>query len=643
MIKTLTIYFSKTYLPRYVILLFDLATVLLSFFAAYVFWFNFDLGVVARIAEYKQALIIIPVYLISFLLLKPYKGILRLSTTLDIARIIFSLSLGTTILLIVAYTRRKFGLDAIHYIPYSVIIIQFGLSSMVAVTVRLLVKGIFNEWFIKRQEKQNVMIFGAGRLGQITRNALMLDIRSNVKIVGFIDDNFSLQGKSTDGVPIYSPRAAFEKIIEKYHVTEIILAIEKKQLPLKRKREIVELCLPKKIILKEVPSVENWIHKGLTSSDIKKVRIEDLLGRDAIKLDKEKIIEGVKNSVILITGAAGSIGSEIVHQLLIFNAHHVILLDKAESDLYDLQNDISTNFKKSKFTAIVGDVTNEIKLRKLFEKYSPDIVINAAAYKHVPLMEDFPCEAIRVNIGGTRILANLSVAFGVKKFVLVSTDKAVNPTNVMGATKRISEIYIQSLSQKHKNSTKFITTRFGNVLGSNGSVIPLFKKQIENGGPVTVTHAEITRFFMTIPEACQLVLEACFMGKGGEIFVFDMGEPVKIYNLAEKMIFLSGFIPHKDIKIEITKLRPGEKLYEELLMSQEGLMPTHNDKIMIGKKVEYEHESVNTQIMNLLENVDKYTNQGLVSHMRALVPEYISANSYYTNGQIEIDKLTKNS
>lgn len=631
MVKSLKNYFAKTYLPRSIVLLFDLITVLASFFAAYIFWFNFDIELVSRIADYKQLLLIVPIFLVSFLLAKPYSGILRLSTTRDIARIIFSLSLGTAVIIIVSYFMRKYHFIDIHFIPYSVIIIQFGLSSMVAVTARLLIKNIFNDWFAVGKNEKKVMIFGAGRLGQITMNALMVDDNSHVKIIGFIDDNATLQGKSAAGVPIYSPKAAFEKVIEKNNVTEIILAIEKNQLPFKRKREIVEQCLPKKLTLKEVPSVKNWIHGEFNASEIKKVRIEDLLGRDAIKLDRKKISMGIEGKVILITGAAGSIGSEIVRQLMMFNAHHVILLDKAESDLYGLQNEIGAKYKKSSFSSIVGDVTNELKLRKIFEKYLPDIVINAAAYKHVPLMEDFPCEAIRVNIGGTKILANLSVEFGVKKFVLVSTDKAVNPTNVMGATKRISEIYVQSLAQKHPNSTQFITTRFGNVLGSNGSVIPLFKKQIENGGPVTVTHPEITRFFMTIPEACQLVLEASFMGNGGEIFVFDMGEPVKIYDLAEKMIFLSGYIPHEEIKIEITQLRPGEKLYEELLMGQEGLMPTYNDKIMIAKNVEYSHKTINKQIVNLLSNVDTYPNQSLVDHMRELVPEFNSANSYYTN------------
>ncbi|HSO88194.1 MAG TPA: UDP-N-acetylglucosamine 4,6-dehydratase family protein, partial [Draconibacterium sp.] len=334
-----------------------------------------------------------------------------------------------------------------------------------------------------------------------------------------------------------------------------------------------------------------------------------------------------------------SIGSEIVRQLMLFNAGHVILLDKAESDLYNLQNEILTKFKNVRFTVIVGDVTNEVKLRKVFKKYAPSMVINAAAYKHVPLMEEYPCEAIRVNIGGTRILADLSVEFGVEKFVMVSTDKAVNPTNVMGASKRISEIYIQALSQSHKNGTQFITTRFGNVLGSNGSVVPLFKKQIEDGGPVTVTHQEITRFFMTIPEACQLVLEASFMGKGGEIFVFDMGEPVRIYDLAEKMIYLSGYTPHKDIKIEVTKLRPGEKLFEEVLGSQEDLVPTHNEKILIGKTVMHDYKTVKKQINQLIDCVDDCDNQMLVDYMREIAPEFISQNSYYTAGTVKQEEI----
>ena len=633
MINRFRKYFAKKYLPRWIVLLFDMVTVLLSFFFSYIFWFIFDLKLLQYYAEYAQILIIVPVFLFSFWLAKSYSGILRLSTTRDISRIVFALSLGSALLVVISYFERKYHFTGIHFIPYTVILVQFGLSSMVAITVRLLVKNTFNEIFNKGIIEKKVMIFGAGRLGQIARNALVLDNTSNYKLVGFIDDNPSLQNKTVAGVPVYSAKTAFDKIVNQQVVSEIILAVDKEFLPLKRKREIVDLCLPKKLLLKEVPSVKSWIHDQLTLNQIKKVRIEDLLGRDEIALDREKIIEGLRETDILVTGAAGSIGSEIVRQLMQFNAHHVIMLDKAESDIYDLQNEIGNAFKNSNYTTIVGDVTNETKMRKIFEKYHPSIVINAAAYKHVPLMEEFPGEAIRVNVGGTKILANLSAEFGVEKFVFVSTDKAVNPTNVMGTSKRISEIYVQSLAQKNPGSTQFITTRFGNVLGSNGSVIPLFKKQIEKGGPVTVTHPEITRFFMTIPEACQLVLEASFMGKGGEIFIFDMGEPVKIYDLAEKMIFLSGLRPHEDIKIEITHLRPGEKLYEELLIEQEGLNPTYNDKIMIGKNVEYDYNTINRQVEHLLRNVDILNEQDLVDQMRELVPEFVSSNSFYSNGK----------
>ena len=634
MIRRLTNYFLKRYLPRWIILSFDMTTVLITFFIAYMLRFDFNLTQIENYFDLKQLLLIIPSFLFGFLVTNSYSGILRYSTTMDITRVIFSLSLGGFILYFTHRLFRYYNPEFFSIIPLTVIIIQFTLATLVLLTSRLIIKSIYNEWFTTRQDLKIVMVFGAGRLGQITRNALLVDNSAYVKIIGFIDDNAELQNKHIAGIPIYSSMVAFDKIVKKKEVTELIIAIEKKNLPLKRKREIVELCLQHNLKIKEVPTVDRWMNEGINSKEIRSIKIEDLLGRDSITLDRKKIENGVRDAVILITGAAGSIGSEIVRQLMLFNAGHVILLDRAESDLYNLQNEILTNFTNANFTVIVGDVTNEVKLRKVFKKYSPSMVINAAAYKHVPLMEEFPCEAIRVNIGGTRNLANLSVEFGVKKFVMVSTDKAVNPTNVMGASKRISEIYIQALSQSHKNGTQFITTRFGNVLGSNGSVVPLFKKQIENGGPVTVTHQEISRFFMTIPEACQLVLEASFMGKGGEIFVFDMGDPVKIFDLAEKMIYLSGFVPHKDIKIEITKLRPGEKLFEEVLGSLEDLLPTHNEKIMIGKTVMHDYKTVNKQIVQLLDCVDDCDNQMLVDYMQKIAPEFISQNSYYTNDSI---------
>ncbi len=631
MLKIISNYLNKKYIPRSAVVMFDLTTVIVSFILAYILRFNFDLKAVAAHLHFHELFIVIPAFLVSFWLTKSYAGIIRHSTTTDIARITFSLFLGSSLLGVYTTLIRNFAADLFSIIPNSVIVIQFTIASMVAIISRLLIKSIFNGWLNKNTELKNIMIFGAGRLGQITMNAILMDDSNNYKIVGFIDDNPNIQYKSVAGIPIFNLEQAFNKVFDKKNVVELIIAIDKKHLSLKRKREIVDHCILKKLVVKEIPTVNKWLHGKLTSGEIKKVQIEDLLGREAISFDNKNIEEGVKKEVILVTGAAGSIGSEIVRQLLNFNAYQVVLLDKAESDLYNLQTEIVSKFKDANFTAIVGDVTNEVKLRKIFEKYSPSIVINAAAYKHVPLMEEFPGEAINVNIGGTRLVANLAVEYGVDKFVLVSTDKAVNPTNVMGASKRISEIYIQSLAQRSDNKTKFITTRFGNVLGSNGSVIPLFKKQIEKGGPVTVTHSEITRFFMTIPEACLLVLEASFMAKGGEIFVFDMGEPVRIYNLAEKMIYLSGFVPHKDINIEISGLRPGEKLFEEVLKDQEDLLPTHNDKILIGKTQKHEFNKVNQRIINLLDCVDLCENQKLVHLMQEIVPEFKSKNSYYSN------------
>ena len=415
-------------------------------------------------------------------------------------------------------------------------------------------------------------------------------------------------------------------------VSEIIFAIDSSKITIKQKREMTDMCISHHLLVKEVPPIRTWINGKLKAKTILPIKIEDLLGRNSIQLDRMKIEQGLKNSVVLVTGAAGSIGSEIVRQLINFKVQKVILFDKAESDLYNLQQEILAKKDNTDFEVIVGDVTNKTKLRRVFMEFSPTIVFNAAAYKHVPLMEKFPSEALHVNVGGVKILSNIAIEFGVEKFVFISTDKAVNPTNVMGASKRICEMYIQSLAQSGKTSTQFITTRFGNVLGSNGSVVPLFKKQIAKGGPVTITHKDITRYFMTIPEASQLVLEAGFMGKGGEIFVFDMGEPIKIYDLAKKMISLSGFVPNKDIKIEVTGLRPGEKLYEELHSNSEVLMDnTYNDKIMIGRDRSHNLEYMNERINALLEGVDVLSSNQLVEEMMRIVPEYISTNSHYTN------------
>jgi FlaA1/EpsC-like NDP-sugar epimerase len=413
---------------------------------------------------------------------------------------------------------------------------------------------------------------------------------------------------------------------------EVIVAIN--NISAIRKKRIIENCLQHKIEVKTIPPVSAWINGEFNPQSIKALRIEDLLERNPIKLSKEKISRELKNQVILITGAAGSIGSEIVRQCIPFGPKKIILIDQGETPLYEIGNEL----KGKNIEIVVADVCNTSRMERVFAHFQPSYVFHAAAYKHVPLMEDNPYEAINTNVFGTQNLANLSTKYGVKKFVFVSTDKAVNPTNIMGASKRIAEIYVQSLNAKLSletdNHTMFVTTRFGNVLGSNGSVIPLFKKQIEAGGPVTVTHPEITRFFMTIPEACQLVLEAGVMGKGGEIYIFDMGESVKIVDLARKMIRLSGFEEGKDIKIKFTGLRPGEKLKEELLSDKENTIGTHNPKIMVAKVPEYNYLEVNDLISDLYKDKDVLKNRMLVKTMKRIVPEYISNNSVYE----ELDK-----
>jgi len=629
--KLFKLYFSKYYLPRWMVLFFDLGIVFFSWFTAFLLWLNFDLSGMESMINSMHLIILFPVVLLSFWKSKSYCGILRHSTSQDILRILLASISAGMMLTLVSLSARLLNDSSFVNMPVSVIIIFSVLLSTLLILSRLVVKMIFN---LPKKNARNIMIIGAGNLGQATLNALLSDKSINVKVVGFIDDNTSLHKKYISGAPIYSVNVAFDRIIPENKVTEIIFAINSSEITDKRKREISDKCLDLQLVLKEVPPVKNWIKGELQAKTIRPINIEDLLGRNSIHLDRKKIEEGLKESVVFVTGAAGSIGSEIVRQLIKFNVQRIILLDKAESDLYNIQQEILANNQNTNFVTIIGDVTNKTKLRKIFAEYSPTIVFNAAAYKHVPLMEEYPGEAIRVNIGGNKIIADLSIEFGVEKFVFISSDKAVNPTNVMGATKRISEMYIQSLAQSGKFSTQFIITRFGNVLGSNGSVVPLFKKQIEKGGPVTITHKDITRYFMTIPEACQLVLEAGFMGKGGEIFVFDMGEPVKIYDLAAKMISLSGFVPNKDIDIEITGLRPGEKLYEELLDNKEEVLRnTFNDKIMIGKDRKHDLTIVNDKIVDLLKGLDDLSRNRLVEKMMDIVPEFISTNSYYGDGK----------
>ncbi len=629
-------YFSKHYLPSWIVLLLDLTIALISWFFAYIIRFNFDMSQIEISESMLNLIVIFPILIFHFYRLKSYSGILRHTTIKDITRIISAIALTGLILTIISLIGRLLHLPSFLILPISVIIIFVLLVSIFLSLSRIFAKILFQFWNHTNKVPQRIMIYGAGELGQTTYNTLLLDSSVNISLVGFIDNNRSLQNKYISGIPIYQEKRAFNEIIPKKKVSEIIFATERTDITYKHKRKIADICIKLGIVIKEVPPVKTWINGELRAAAIQRIKIEDLLGRNLIQLDKQLISRGLKDSIVLITGAAGSIGSEIVRQLINFKVRKVVLLDKAESDLYNLQQEIIADHINTDFEVIVGDVTNSVKMRKIFEQFSPSIVFSAAAYKHVPLMEEFPSEAFHVNVGGNKILADLSAEFGVKKFVLISTDKAVNPTNVMGTTKRISEMYIQALSQSGKYTTQFITTRFGNVLGSNGSVVPLFKKQIEKGGPVTLTHKKITRYFMTIPEACQLVLEAGFMGKGGEIFVFDMGQPIRILDLAKKMISLSGFIPNRDIKIKVTGLRPGEKLYEELFDNKsQKLLQTHNDKIMIGKDRKHDLFSVNKNIIDILQNINNISRNDLIEQLMRIVPEYVPKNSYFKQKEFD--------
>ena len=468
----------------------------------------------------------------------------------------------------------------------------------------------------------SVFPYPSGEAGILTFNALS-STNSSSKVIGYIDDDNKKVGKSINGIRVFSNDELSEQFIEKRNVSEIIVSIN--NIDHYKLRELVESLVDYPVQVKIVPPVEDWINGELKISQIKQVQIEDLLNRVPIQIKNSKIADQLKDQVILVTGGAGSIGSEIVRQIARFSYKSLIVLDQAESPLYNLQQELKQNGFHN-FIPIVADIRDKNRINTYFQEYKPTMIFHAAAYKHVPLMEYNAYEAIRVNIAGTKMLVDLALAHDVEKFVFVSTDKAVNPTNVMGASKRIAEMYISCMHELYK--TKFITTRFGNVLGSNGSVIPLFKRQISKGGPLTVTHKDITRYFMTIPEASQLVLEAAAMGQGGEIFIFDMGESIRIFDLAKNMIKLSGLRYPEDIDIKFTGLRPGEKLYEELLATGESTLPTYHKKIMIGKVRELDYAEVRSKIDELCVS-NMFFNGDTVKLMKGIVPEFVSKNSEF--------------
>ncbi len=612
---------SRKYsLPRGLVFIADLAVVFLAFLFAGALRFNFAIREIDFAGFIHESFITVAVYAVFMVAFKSYRDLIRHTTINDITSIIKANSAAFTVLLLLSHLGRRYGWNSIFIVPYSILIIHYVLVIVVHSVERIMVKLTFEYINAPRDDKKNVIIFGAGILGAAVKRIIESDHFSIYRIAGYIDDDRKLRGKTISQHPIWSFGVLDQRFVQDENISTIILAVNK--FPHERKAMVIRKALSLDLEILEVPSADAWLQGKFSMRQLHRVRPEDLLGRAPIKMNTERIFEGLEGKTILVTGAAGSIGSELVRQILRFGSVRLVLVDQAETPLFFLTTELKTDLKGASVKTIIADVTNHELMEKIFDTWRPDIVFHAAAYKHVPVMEENPHEALRVNCGGTKVIADLAVRCGTEKFIMISTDKAVNPTNVMGASKRLCELYVQSLCANEECRTSFVTTRFGNVLGSNGSVIPIFRKQIESGGPVTITHPGIKRYFMTIPEACQLVLEAAFMGQGGEIFVFDMGSLVSIYDLAEQMIKLSGLIPGEDIKIEVTGLRPGEKLYEELLTENEKTSETYHPKIMIVQNGDKLFAGLGNQINELLGSLYEKSNEEVVARLKELVPEY---------------------
>ncbi|MBC2840339.1 nucleoside-diphosphate sugar epimerase/dehydratase [Robiginitalea sp. SC105] len=622
MIKNYLVNNAHRYASKWLVLAIDIGLVFVSFILSYLIRFNLTLNFATE-NLLLQLPVICGVALIAFLLTGSYKGVVRHTGVRDVYNIFNAICLSSILAITMVIFNRKMGVLEGFTIPLSIIIIHSLISFIALTASRYVFKAMFFNLIKQFKPTKNVLIYGAGEAGIVTYNALTGHSGSTSKVIGYIDDDPMKVGKIINGVRVYGREELNAFFIDKKNIAEIIVSIHGEDS--RFLKELVEELVEFPIQVKIVPPVENWINGELKVSQIKQVQIEDLLNRVPIDIRSPKIMNELNGKSILVTGGAGSIGSEIVRQIIHYKYKSLVILDQAESALYDLQMELKQN-NFHNFIPVVADIRDKNRMNVYFQEHKPDIVFHAAAYKHVPLMEYNAYEAIKINVAGTKSLVDLSLSHGVEKFVFVSTDKAVNPTNVMGATKRIAEMYISCMHQEQK--TKFITTRFGNVLGSNGSVIPLFRKQIEKGGPLTVTHKDITRYFMTIPEASQLVLEAASMGEGGEIFIFDMGESVKIFDLAKNMIKLSGLRYPEDIDIKITGLRPGEKLYEELLASGENTLPTYHKKIMISKVRELDYTDVRSMIDELCIS-NMFFSGDTVRLMKKIVPEYVSKNSEF--------------
>jgi FlaA1/EpsC-like NDP-sugar epimerase len=642
--------------PRWIIFCLDLFVCGFSLCFAYFLKYNFIIDEINASELSRNILVFAIVNSFVFLIIKTYAGIIRYTSAQDSFRILFSVLITNGLFFIV-----NLFLVSFNNAPYisNVILVINGLTGfLLLITYRVLVKYFF--MYVKnfKMDRRRVIIYGAGEAGIAAKRTLDHDNKVNMLLTAFIDDDERKTGKAIDGIKIYHTRE-FLSLIKGEKIEDLIIASQN-ILPV-RKNRIVDLCLENGIKVLTLPPMRSWINGQISSKQLQNIKIEDLLEREPIEIHNEIISEQLRGKRVLVTGAAGSIGSEIVRQIALFSPQMVIINDQSETPLHELHLELQENNLQNNFHSFIGDVRDQSRMELLFQTFKPHYVYHAAAYKHVPLMEHNPGEAVRTNVMGTKNIADLSVKYGVDKFVMISTDKAVNPTNVMGASKRIAEIYVQSLYYSFKNSettvysnglshlnedrgainTKFITTRFGNVLGSNGSVIPRFKAQIQKGGPITVTHPDITRYFMTIPESCRLVLEAGSMGEGGEIFIFDMGKSVKIVELAKKMIRLSGLVPHQDIAIEFSGLRPGEKLYEELLNDLENTKPTHHEKIMVAQVREYDFQSISARISDLIKLSCQYKDRQVVIKMKEIVPEFKSNNSIYEELDIPAESTIK--
>ena len=621
--------------PRWVIFILDLGAGMIALFTALILKSNLLLTAIHWEGAFGLLVSSFLINILVFLSIKTYRGIVRFTGLQDALRVMATVALSSLLIIIQFYLNNSFkGNDPAFntmMVMYAVFFFLFLLG------YRVLVKYGFNILRNLDKTKKNVVIYGAGQTGQATKRVLENE-NIGFSLISFIDDDKRKENKRIDGIPVTS-FTSFMETAASHVIHEVIIATF--TLSPERKNELVDFCLNHDIHVLTIPRYNQWSNGAFLAKQMKKIRIEDLLEREPIQIENQQLLQDIKGKRILVTGAAGSIGSELVRLLNKLEPIILILCDQAETQLHNIELELNDQYSNVQCIPYLTDINNKVRMAALFEKFKPHVVYHAAAYKHVPMMEFNPEEAIKVNALGTQLLADLAIQYKVERFVMISTDKAVNPTNVMGASKRLAEMYVQALST-HPRETKFVTTRFGNVLGSNGSVVLRFREQIERGGPVTITHPHIVRYFMTIPEACQLVLEAGSMANGGEIFVFDMGAPVKISDLAKKMIRLYGYIPNIDIQLKYTGLRPGEKLYEELLVDGENSVKTYHEKIMIAKVRAINQKAIINQfklLKNKIASPDSSSSMQLVGLMKQLVPEFVSNNSEFE--QLDTTKVVK--